>query len=200
MAGLLISVTVSAILTGITEPIEFMFMFLAPVLYVIHALLTGASMAITYMMGIRHGFGFSAGAIDYFLNMGLATKGWLLIPVGLVFAVIYYVIFVAVIKKMDLPTPGREEDATENTDKLIKEEGVSGLAKEYMEAVGGKENLTDIDACITRLRLGVVDASIIDDAKLKALGASGVIRPSKNNIQVVVGTKAEIIAGEMKRI
>jgi len=200
VAGLLISVTVPAILTGITEPIEFMFMFLAPVLYVIHALLTGASMAITYMMGIRHGFGFSAGAIDYFLNMGLATKGWLLIPVGLVFAVIYYVIFVAVIKKMDLPTPGREEDATENTDKLIKEEGVSGLAKEYMEAVGGKENLTDIDACITRLRLGVVDASIIDDAKLKALGASGVIRPSKNNIQVVVGTKAEIIAGEMKRI
>ena len=101
---------------------------------------------------------------------------------------------------MDLPTPGREEDASENTDKLIKQEGISGLAKDYVKALGGKENLTDIDACITRLRVTVKDSSIINDSDLKALGASGIIRPSKNNLQVVVGTKAEIIADEMKMI
>jgi len=200
VGGLLVSVALPAFLTGITEPIEFLFMFLASVLYAIHALLTGVSMALTYVLGIRHGFGFSAGAIDYFLNMGLATKGWLLIPIGLVFAVVYYVIFVAVIKGMDLPTPGREEDADEETEERIKSEGISGLAKDYLKALGGKENLEEIDACITRLRLTVKNGDLIKDENLKALGASGVIRPTDHNIQVVVGTKAEIIAGEMKKI
>ncbi|HKL40994.1 MAG TPA: N-acetylglucosamine-specific PTS transporter subunit IIBC [Clostridia bacterium] len=200
VGGLLVSVALPAFLTGITEPIEFLFMFLAPVLYAIHALLTGVSMALTYVLGIRHGFGFSAGAIDYFLNMGLATKGWLLIPIGLIFAVLYYLVFVAVIKGMDLPTPGREEDADEEIEERIKSEGISGLAKDYLKALGGKENLEDIDACITRLRLTVKNGDLIKDENLKALGASGVIRPTAHNIQVVVGTKAEIIAGEMKKL
>lgn len=200
VGGLLLSVSLPALLTGITEPIEFLFMFLAPVLYVIHALMTGVSMALTYVLGIRHGFGFSAGAIDFFLNMGLATKGWLLVPIGLAFAVLYYIIFVAVIKGLDLPTPGREEDADEDTERMLKTSGVSGLAKAYIKALGGLDNLEDIDACITRLRLTVKNSDIIKDSELKKLGASGVIRPTKTNIQVVVGTKAEIIAGEMKKL
>ncbi|MGM0380342.1 MAG: N-acetylglucosamine-specific PTS transporter subunit IIBC [Bacillota bacterium] len=200
VGGLLVSVAIPAFLTGITEPIEFMFMFLAPVLYVIHAILTGISMAITYILGIKHGFGFSAGLIDYVLNLGLATKGILLIPIGLAFGLIYYLIFVATIKAFDLPTPGREKDSSEATDELIKSEGISGLAKDYVKALGGKENLVDIDACITRLRLEVKDSSIIDDKDLKDLGASGVLRPNDKNLQVVVGTKAEIIADEIQRL
>ncbi|NLM12274.1 MAG: PTS transporter subunit EIIC [Epulopiscium sp.] len=200
VTGALLGVAFTSFLTGITEPIEFMFMFLAPVLYVAHAVLTGAAMAITYVMGIRHGFGFSAGAIDYFLNMGLATKGWLIIPVGLVFGIIYYILFVFIIEKMDLPTPGRVDEEAGNADELIADKGLSGLAREYIEKLGGKSNIVEVDSCITRLRLTLNDASIIKDEELKALGASGVLRPNKKNIQVVVGTKAELIANEMKRL
>lgn len=200
VAGLLTSVAFTSFLTGITEPIEFMFVFIAPVLYFIHAVFTGIAMAITSLLGILHGFGFSAGAFDFAINMNKATNGWLLVPIGLAFGALYYFTFLFAIKKFDLPTPGREENAEEGTDELIKKEGISGLAKDYVKVLGGKANLVDIDACITRLRLTVKDSSIIDDDKLKALGASGVIRPNKKNLQVIVGTKAEIIAGEMKRV
>ena len=201
VGGALLSVGITAILTGITEPIEFMFMFLAPVLYFIHAVLTGAAMAIVNILGIKHGFTFSDGLIDYMLNMGLATKGYLLIPVGLVFGVIYYIVFVAAIKGMNLPTPGREsieEDSNQANRKSTND--VSEVALRYLEILGGADNLSDIDSCITRLRLTVKDSSIIDDAKLKSIGASGVLRPNKNNIQVIVGTKAELIAEAMKKI
>ncbi|HHW68308.1 MAG: N-acetylglucosamine system or component [Epulopiscium sp.] len=200
VTGALLGVAFTSFLTGITEPIEFMFMFLAPALYVAHALLTGVSMAVTYVMGIRHGFGFSAGAIDYFLNMGLATKGWLLIPVGIVFGIIYYFLFVFIIEKMDLPTPGRVDEEGGKADDLIADKGLSGLAREYIKKLGGKSNIVEVDSCITRLRLTVNDASIIKDEELKALGATGVLRPNKKNLQVVVGTKAELIANEIKRL
>ncbi|MEA1974997.1 MAG: N-acetylglucosamine-specific PTS transporter subunit IIBC, partial [Bacillota bacterium] len=199
VAGLLTSVAFTSFLTGITEPIEFMFVFVAPVLYFIHALFTGIAMAITSSLGILHGFGFSAGAFDFFINMNLATKGWLLVPIGLGFGALYYFTFLFAIKKFDLQTPGREEDASGGTDEMIKKEGISELAKNYINALGGKDNLVDIDACITRLRIEVKDASIIKDEDLKVLGATGVIRPTKKNVQVVVGTKAEIIAGSMKK-
>lgn len=199
ISGAMISVAFTSFLTGITEPVEFIFMFLAPVLYITHAVLTGLSMAVVHILGIRHGFGFSAGAIDYFLNMGLATKGWLLIPIGLVFGVIYYLIFVYVIKKLDLPTPGRLDEEGDSIDSEIESKGLSGVALAYIEKLGGVENIEEIDACITRLRLTLKDTSIISDAELKKLGASGVLRPNNKNMQVVVGTKAEIIADEMKR-
>jgi len=199
ITGAMISVGFTAFLTGITEPIEFIFMFLAPVLYVTHAVLTGLSMAIVHLLGIKHGFTFSAGAIDYFLNMGLATKGWWIIPIGIVFGVIYYVVFVYVIKKLDLPTPGRLDEEGGSIDREIESKGLSGVAAAYIEKLGGVENIEEIDACITRLRLTLKDAAIVDDAELKKLGASGVLRPNNRNMQVVVGTKAEIIADEIKR-
>ncbi|RKD32359.1 PTS sugar transporter [Thermohalobacter berrensis] len=199
ISGAMFSVAFTSFLTGITEPVEFIFMFLAPVLYFTHAVITGISMAVTHILGIRHGFGFSAGAIDYFLNMGLATKGWLIIPVGLVFGVIYYFVFVWAIKKLDLPTPGRLDEEG-GLDAQIENEGLAGVAKAYIDKLGGAENIEELDACITRLRLTLKDSSIVDDDELKKLGASGVLRPNDKNMQVVVGTKAEIIADEMKKL
>ena len=202
ISGAMISVAFTSFLTGITEPVEFLFIFLAPALYVAHAVLTGLSLAVVYVLGIKHGFGFSAGAIDYFLNMGLATRGWLLIPIGLAFGVIYYVIFVYAIKKLDLPTPGRlDEDDEENVSaSKSKSDALSGVALAYIEELGGTDNIEEIDACITRLRLTLKDASIVDDRKLKKLGASGVLRVSSKNMQVVLGTRAETVADEMKRL
>lgn len=195
----LLSVAFTSFLTGITEPIEFMFMFIAPVLYFAHAILTGISLGVCYLLGIKHGFGFSAGAIDYFLNMNLATNGWLIIPVGIVFGIIYYFLFVLIIEKMDLPTPGRLDEEAGRAEEIIADKGLSGLAKEYIEKLGGKDNILELDACITRLRLTVADSSNISDEELKSLGATGVIRPNKKNLQVVVGTKAELIVDEMKK-
>lgn len=201
VGGMLFSVAFTAFLTGITEPIEFMFMFLAPALYVIHALLTGASLAVTYLLGIHHGFGFSAGAIDYFLNMGLATKGWLLIPVGLVFFAIYYFLFLILIKKLNLATPGREDDTeSESTSQLIDAHGISGLAKLYVEKLGGSGNIVELDSCITRLRLTLKDNSKVKDDDIMALGANGIIRPNSRDMQIVIGTKAELVAEEMKKL
>ena len=201
VGGMLFSVAFTAFLTGITEPIEFMFMFLAPALYVIHALLTGASLAVTYLLGIHHGFGFSAGAIDYFLNMGLATKGWLLIPVGLVFFAIYYFLFLILIKKLNLATPGREDDTeSESTSQLIDAHGISGLAKLYVERLGGSDNIVELDSCITRLRLTLKDNSKVKDDDIMALGANGIIRPNSRDMQIVIGTKAELVAEEMKKL
>ncbi|BEP29076.1 N-acetylglucosamine-specific PTS transporter subunit IIBC [Helicovermis profundi] len=196
VAGLLFSVAFTAFLTGITEPIEFMFMFLAPALYLVHALLTGLSMAVVYLLGIHHGFTFSAGAIDYFLNMGLSTKGWLLIPVGLVFGIIYFTLFYFIIKIKDLKTPGREDE-----DIIVSSKGsIDNLALSYIEALGGKTNILNVDACITRLRLDVKDNKNINENELKKLGSSGVIRPAEGSLQVVVGTKAEIIASNINKI
>jgi PTS system N-acetylglucosamine-specific IIC component len=199
VGGMLFSVAFTSFLTGITEPLEFMFMFLAPVLYAIHAVLTGAAMAITELLGIKHGFGFSAGAIDYVVNFNLATKPLLLIPIGLIFAVVYFVIFRWAIEKFNLPTPGRLDDETGN-EELMNNLGTSKLAVEYFNLIGGKDNIVDIDACITRLRLTLKDTSMVTEEKVKALGAAGLIKPNKTNIQIVVGTKAEIIAEEMKTL
>ncbi|HPJ24978.1 MAG TPA: N-acetylglucosamine-specific PTS transporter subunit IIBC [Synergistaceae bacterium] len=201
IAGVLFSVAFTSFLTGITEPIEFAFMFLAPVLYVLHSLLTGVSLAVCHVLGIHHGFGFSAGAIDYFLNMGLATKGWLLLPLGLLFGVLYYFLFVWFIRMFKLATPGRVE--LETAEASIQETGLSmeGLAEGYVKALGGKENIEGLDACITRLRLTLKDTSVISDDSLKALGCTGVLRSKGgNSMQVVVGTKAEILADTMKAL
>lgn len=204
IGGALVSVAFTSFLTGITEPIEFMFMFLAPVLYAIHAVLTGVSMAVTYKLGILHGFGFSGGAIDYFINWNLATRPLLLIPIGLIFAFIYYIVFVFVIKKfnikLDIPIQDMEDTTEKVVSNVIKEDNIDAVANQYLEALGGGENVEELGCCITRLRLTLKDTSKVDENKLKSLGSSGVVKMGNKNMQVVVGTKAEILCSEIKEL
>lgn len=211
VAGIMMAAAFAAFFTGITEPLEFSFMFVAPVLYVIHALLTGISVFIAASMHWIAGFGFSAGLVDMVLSSRnpLATHWYMLIPQGLVFFVIYYVVFRFTITKFNLLTPGRElaTDADESADgydlDLDNAKGgneTSNLARNYIAAVGGSANITGIDACITRLRLTVKDSAIVNDSLAKRLGASGVIRLNKQSVQVIVGTRAEAIATAMRGV
>ncbi|SUG34317.1 pts system, N-acetylglucosamine-specific IIABC component [Salmonella enterica subsp. arizonae] len=203
---MLLSVAITAFLTGVTEPLEFLFMFLAPLLYLLHAILTGISLFVATLLGIHAGFSFSAGAIDYALmyNLPAASNNvWMLLVMGVVFFIIYFLLFSAVIRMFNLKTPGREdkvddmvtEEANSNT-----EEGLTQLATSYIAAVGGTDNLQAIDACITRLRLTVNDSARVNDAACKRLGASGVVKLNKQTIQVIVGAKAESIGDEMKKV
>ncbi|MCK8061329.1 MULTISPECIES: N-acetylglucosamine-specific PTS transporter subunit IIBC [unclassified Fusibacter] len=194
VVGLVSSIALTAFLTGITEPLEFSFVFLAPGLYVFHAFMTGLSLLVTNALGILHGFGFSAGFIDYVVNYNLATKPILLLPIGLIVGAIYYSVFVFAITKFDLKTPGRTDEFADNAKEIIENLGEDGVAKAYLKALGGKENIKEIDACITRLRLVIADTSLVNDNELKKLGASGVVRPSKDTCQVIIGPKAEMIA------
>lgn len=200
VSGMLLGVAFTSFLTGITEPIEFAFMFLAPVLYFAHAVLTGVSMAVTAALGIKSGFGFSAGFIDYALNFGISTKPWLLIPIGLIFAVIYYLLFVFVIKKFNLPTPGRAELEESSSLTGLNNDELSVKAAEILEAIGGKANIESIDACITRIRLTAKNTSLIDEPRLKALGAAGVMKMGGNNIQIIVGTVADPLVTHIKSL
>lgn len=206
VGGMLLSVAITAFLTGVTEPLEFLFMFLAPLLYLLHALLTGISLFVATLLGIHAGFSFSAGAIDYALmyNLPAASQNvWMLLVMGVVFFAIYFVVFSVVIRLFNLKTPGREdkedeivtEEANSNT-----EEGLTQLATNYIAAVGGSDNLKAIDACITRLRLTVADSALVNDAMCKRLGASGVVKLNKQTIQVIVGAKAESIGDAMKKV
>ncbi|ONG02861.1 PTS N-acetyl glucosamine transporter subunit IIABC [Escherichia coli] len=206
VGGMLLSVAVTAFLTGVTEPLEFLFMFLAPLLYLLHALLTGISLFVATLLGIHAGFSFSAGAIDYALmyNLPAASQNvWMLLVMGVVFFAIYFVVFSLVIRMFNLKTPGREdkedeivtEEANSNT-----EEGLNQLATNYIAAVGGTDNLKAIDACITRLRLTVADSARVNDTMCKRLGASGVVKLNKQTIQVIVGAKAESIGDAMKKV
>lgn len=205
--GIMMAGAFAAFFTGITEPLELSFMFVAPVLYVIHAVLTGISVFIAASMHWIAGFGFSAGLVDMVLSSRnpLAVHWWMLIPQGLVFFVIYYVVFRFTITKFNLMTPGRElavagseADGQDVNVSSGKEQDVAGLARQYIAAVGGSDNLTGIDACITRLRLNVKDSSLVNEALAKRLGASGVIRLNKTSVQIIVGFVAEKIANAMK--
>jgi PTS system N-acetylglucosamine-specific IIC component len=198
VTGVLLSAALTSFLTGITEPIEFAFMFLAPVLYLIHALLTGIAMALTYVMGLKHGFGFSAGFIDYAINFKLATQPILLAVIGVVYGVLYYVIFRYFIRKYDLPTPGRiEGEASEAVRGEIK---ISEKAERILAGLGGADNISSMDACITRIRLSVHDPSAVNESAIKRAGATGVMRLGGGNLQVVVGTEAELIVEEIKKV
>jgi PTS system N-acetylglucosamine-specific IIC component len=205
--GIMMAGAFAAFFTGITEPLEFSFMFVAPVLYFIHAVLTGISVFIAASMHWISGFGFSAGLVDMMLwvRNPLATHWYMLIPQGLVFFAIYYVVFRFTITKFNLMTPGRElavagseADGQDVNVSGTATEDVSGLARQYIAAVGGSDNLTGIDACITRLRLNVKDSSLVNEAMAKRLGASGVIRLNKTSVQIIVGFVAEKIANAMK--
>ncbi|MEL7695833.1 MULTISPECIES: N-acetylglucosamine-specific PTS transporter subunit IIBC [Pantoea] len=211
VGGIMLAAAVAAFFTGITEPLEFSFMFVAPVLYLIHAVLTGISVFIAASMHWIAGFGFSAGLVDMVLSTRnpLATHWYMLIPQGLVFFVIYYVVFRFTIKKFNLMTPGRElavagdesDGYDVNVDKTDNgESATETLARRYIGAVGGSDNLTSIDACITRLRLNVNDSAQVNEGVAKRLGASGVIRLNKQSVQIIVGTQAEGIALAMKKV
>ncbi|MCG3864647.1 MULTISPECIES: N-acetylglucosamine-specific PTS transporter subunit IIBC [unclassified Photobacterium] len=201
VASLLIAAGFASFFTGVTEPLEFAFMFLAPVLYVIHAALAGLSVYIAASMQWIAGFGFSAGLVDMFLSSRnpLAVQWYMLIVQGIAFFFIYYFIFRFAIVKFNLKTPGREDD-DEETSSVAGSAETGELAKQYLKALGGHGNLENIDACITRLRLTLKDSSLANEKTLKALGAMGVVKLGSNNLQVILGPLAEIVAGEMKKI
>lgn len=202
VAGMLAGLALTSFLTGITEPIEFSFMFLSPLLYGIHAVLTGLSMWVTSAMGIRDGFTFSAGGLDYLLNFNIAEKPLLLLLIGLIFGVIYFIIFFSLIRMLNLKTPGREDDEVfiESDSQTIGNDKYEQMAHQFMNDIGGKENITSIDNCATRLRLQVRDMAKVNDASLKAHGAKGVMKMNNHNLQIIVGTEVEFVADAMKRL
>lgn len=196
VGGLLMSMALTSFLTGVTEPIEFSFMFLAPVLYAIHALLTGLAMVVMDLFSVRLGFGFSAGLFDYVLNFSGSTRPWMLLPIGAVYFALYYGLFRFVIVKFDLKTPGREPDEVSAAEPSAGAD--ASPAHAWVRALGGSRNLISIDACTTRLRLVVADQSAVLEPQLKQLGARGVVRPSADTLQVVVGPVADQLAGDIR--
>jgi PTS system N-acetylglucosamine-specific IIC component len=195
VGGLLLSVALTSLLTGVTEPIEFLFIFLAPLLFVLHAILTGLSMVVMDALGVKLGFGFSAGLFDYVLNYGLATRPLLLFPVGAVYFAVYYFTFSWCIRRFNLPTPGREP-ATETSTATRPITGDRGA--QFAVALGGTANLKSVDACTTRLRLSLVKPDDIDEPMLRALGAKGIVRPGGDSVQIVLGPIADQVAGEIR--
>ncbi len=194
VGGLLASIALTSFLTGVTEPIEFTFMFLAPLLYALHAVLTGLAMVLMDALQVRLGFSFSAGLFDYVINFGQATRPWMLLPVGLGYFALYYGTFRLVIRRFSLQTPGRESDAP----KTVAAPQASDRSGAMVAALGGAGNLVSVDACTTRLRLIVSDQAAVDESALRALGARGLVRPSANSLQVVLGPIADQVAGEMR--
>ncbi|HJW94767.1 MAG TPA: N-acetylglucosamine-specific PTS transporter subunit IIBC [Thermoanaerobaculia bacterium] len=194
VAGLLVSMALTSFLTGITEPIEFSFMFLAPLLYALHAILTGVAMVVMNLLHVRLGFGFSAGLFDYLLNYSLATRPLWLLPVGALYFVVYYGAFRTCIVAFNLKTPGRD-DETESAPAPI---AATGRAAAFVEALGGRANLTTVDACATRLRLTVASQDAVDEPALKRLGARATVKVSSTALQVVLGPIADQIAGEIR--
>ena len=201
-AGILLSAALCSFFTGVTEPLEFSFMFLAPGLYVVHALLAGISVALVAALPVRAGFQFSAGFVDWVLsfNAPFAENPLWLLPIGIAFFVIYYVVFRFVITKFNLKTPGREDDNTEEMNIELGDADYAAMAAAILEGLGGKENVTSADNCITRLRLEVKDRLLVDEKKLKASGAAGVIRPGKTSVQVIIGPKVQFVADEFKKL
>ncbi|MDC8802465.1 N-acetylglucosamine-specific PTS transporter subunit IIBC [Halomonas pacifica] len=194
VGGLLLSLALTAFLTGVTEPIEFTFMFLAPLLYGLHAVLTGVSMALLHWLDVKLGFTFSAGAFDFALSYGLSTNGWLMLPVGLAYFALYYTVFRWAILRFDLPTPGREPETAAPA--ATQASGERGPA--FVAALGGAGNLTSVGACTTRLRLVLEHPEAIDEAALKALGSRGILRLKGGGLQVILGPIADGVADEIR--
>lgn len=202
--GLVASAAVCAFVCGVTEPFEFGFMFLAPVLYLIYALLYGIFTIIVTLVGFRAGFSFSAGATDLIFSASLpaAANTWMIIPLGIAAFIVFYLVFRFAIVKFDLKTPGREDDDDVEAEKkaVLSNDNFTEVAAIILEGLGGKENVTSLDNCITRLRMEIKDYTAVDEKKIKSAGISGIIRPSKTSIQVIVGTKVQFVADEMKKM
>ncbi|HEY4275876.1 MAG TPA: N-acetylglucosamine-specific PTS transporter subunit IIBC [Rhizomicrobium sp.] len=195
VAGMFLSMALTVFITGVTEPIEFSFIFQAPILYALHALMSGFSALIMNLLGVHMGYTFSAGLIDYLINFKLATRPLWLLPVGAAYFALYYGVFRFTIQRFDLATPGREKSAA-----VIPSSEYAGARDEgFVAALGGAANLVSIDACATRLRLIVADQAKVNEDALKALGARGIIRPSEKALQIVLGPIADQVAGEMRQ-
>lgn len=203
-ASLLMAGALASFFTGITEPLEFSFMFLAPGLYLVHAVLTGISAVVCTLLPVRCGFNFSAGMVDYILSFKapMAENPWLIIPIGLVFGVIYYVVFRFCIVHFNLKTPGREDDDEDEGEAkiVLANDDFTALASVILAGLGGKANLKDVDYCATRIRAEINDYTQVDEKKIKSSGVPGVIRPSKTTVQVVVGPKVQFVYDEMKKM
>ena len=201
--GLVASAAICAFVCGVTEPFEFGFMFLAPALYVVYAALYGIFTVITVLVGFRAGFCFSAGATDLIFSAPLpaAKNTLLIIPLGIAAFIVFYVVFRFAITKFDLKTPGREDDDLEAEKKVeLGNNDYTTVAAIILEGLGGAENVTSIDNCITRLRLEVKDSSLVDEKKIKSAGVAGIVRPSKQAVQVIIGTKVQFVADEFKKL
>jgi glucose PTS system EIICB or EIICBA component len=191
IGGIMVSAALTSFLTGITEPIEFAFLFVAPVLYAIHALLAGSAFVVMILLGMKHGTTFSHGLIDYLVLFSQSTKGLMFPVIGLIYAAIYYTVFRVAIVALDLKTPGREDESSEESSLTG-----SALAGELVQAFGGKNNITNLDACITRLRVSVKEVAKVDQSKLKSLGAAGVV-VAGSGIQAIFGTKSDNLKTDM---
>jgi PTS system glucose-specific IIC component len=191
--GIMVSAALTSFLTGITEPIEFAFLFVAPALYAVHALLAGSAFIVTNMLGMVHGTSFSHGLIDFLVLSANASSLFVFIGVGLVYAAIYYTVFRVLIKALDLKTPGREEEELEE----VVSVNASEMAILLVAAFGGKANIENLDACITRLRISVNDIKLVDKSELKKLGAAGVV-VSGNGVQAIFGTKSDNLKTDME--
>ena len=204
-AGLLISTAVCAFVCGVTEPFEFSFMFVAFPLYVVYAALYGIFTVITYYTGFRAGFSFSAGATDLLFSSQLpaANNIWMIIPLGIGAAIVFFVVFYVLIKTFDFKTPGRE-DEDENTDAekkvVLSNNNYTQVASGVLAAVGGKGNIKNVEYCATRLRFEIKDYTAVDEKAVKAAGAAGVVRPSKNACQVIIGPKVQFVYDELKKM
>ena len=203
VAGLLLASGLASFFTGVTEPLEFAFMFLAPGLYVVHALLTGISAAVCAMLPVRAGFNFSAGFVDWFLSFKapFAENPLWLLGIGLVFGVIYYIVFRFAITKFNLKTPGREDDDTSvEMEAKLSNNNFTDVSETILRGLGGKENIVSVDNCVTRLRLEIKDNTLVNEKVIKSVGVAGIIRPSKTSIQVIVGTQVQFVADEFKKL
>ena len=201
--GLVVSAAICAFVCGVTEPFEFGFMFLCFPLYVVYAALYGIFTIITYYSGFRAGFCFSAGATDLVFSASLpaAAKTWMIIPLGIAAFLVFYFVFYFAITKFDLKTPGREDDDEEAEKKVVlANNNYTEVASAVLAAIGGKENVKDVGYCATRLRFEVLDNAKVDEKAVKAAGAAGVIRPSKNACQVIIGTKVQFVYDELKKM
>ena len=202
--GLVASAAVCSFVCGVTEPFEFGFMFLAPGLYVVYALLYGIFTIITVFLGFRAGFSFSAGATDLLFSSTLpaAQKTLLIIPLGIAAFVVFYFVFLFAIKKFDLKTPGREDDDDLEEEKKVQlaSDNYTEIAKKILAGCGGKGNIVSIDNCVTRLRLEVRDMTAVNDKAIKAAGVAGVIKPGKTSVQVIVGTKVQFVADAFSKL
>ncbi len=198
IGGIMVSAALTSFLTGITEPIEFAFLFVAPLLYAVHALLAGSAYMLCILLGMKHGMTFSHGAIDFLLFSHLSSKFWMFLVLGPIYALVYYSVFRTLIRVLDLRTPGREVDTGETVEKSVPSGG-DDLATAMLVAFGGSANIVTLDSCITRLRIEVKDVSAVDQARIKALGASGVVVVGKG-VQAIVGTIAENLRTAMEEV
>ena len=201
--GLLLASAITSFVTGVTEPIEFSFMFVAPLLYLVHAVLTGISMFVVYSLGWIAGFAFSAGAIDMILSSQVVfAVNWQFIPLfGILYFFVYFFLFTFLIKKFDLKTPGREDEDLDAEMKIeLSSSNWTAIAKGIFDGLGGRENVTEVDNCAVRLRIEVKDTTLVNDKAIKASGAAGIIKPSKTSVQVIIGPKVQFVADEMKKL